>query len=199
MNIRDVYEMLKGEHASQNKATIGYEKVLPVIKRQPGDIWTEVSPTGETIIWEQKKGYRIKKSKHADVTKEIRDYLTDYPNCYADCEKRKTKNYTEIDKDTRKIHGMCLECLAKKETLLKISGGFEEYERGKKIQSLKDQWSAVKVELSAEMAKNRNIDIANEDGTLETFAFENKDEFFKNLGIKIDNYFEAALKDLETQ
>jgi hypothetical protein len=191
-NIKVVKDMLEGNHRSQTRTVVGYEPKKEYVKREVGEIWDETLPDGTVIEWEQKKGYKIKRPKNLKVLSDVREFLQQYPNCYVDCKKKKRKNYTKYDDDTRKIHGMCLDCLARFETQLKVEGKFEEYEREKKLNSLIDLFKEAEKEKEIIKQSLESINFANEDGTQERWNVENKEAFL----LKIDEDFEKLKNSL---
>lgn len=191
-NIETLNKMLAGEHRTQTKTVIGYTKPEDVKRREVGEIWDETLPDGTVYEWEQKNGYRVKRAKNLKVLSETRAFLQEYPNCYDSCEKKKTRRYTRYDNNTRMIHGMCLDCLARYETELKINGEFEEYERKKKLDSLQALFKDAEVEKTIIKESLKTVAYANEDGTTEEWGSENLTSILE----KIDSDFENLKNSL---
>lgn len=191
-NIKVVTEMLEGRHRTQTRTTVGYQPLKEIKVREVGETWEEVSPEGIVTVWEQKKGYRVKKSANADALQKVRDFLKQYPNCYEDCEKKVTKKYTRYDDNTRMIHGMCLDCLARYETELKIRGEFTEYERQKKIDSLQNWFKDAEKEKDILKTAIATGAFAEQDGTFEKWRPENLTAFLE----KMDEDFEKLRQSL---
>lgn len=189
-NIKAIKEMLNNKHFSQNKTVIGYTKQEDITKREVGDIWEEVQPDGTVIKWEQKKGYRVKVPKNLEGISEIRSYLKEYPNCYDTCEKGKTKKYTRYDEDVRLAHGMCLDCLARFETELKIKGEWEDYERRKKLEYLTRLFEDAEIEKNRLKESLEKVSYVNSDGSEDKWEIDNKEELLR----KIDEDFYEAKK-----
>lgn len=185
-------KMLSGTHRTQTKTIVGVPEKKEIITREIGDKWEEILPNGTIIEWEQKKGYRVKRPKNLESLLNIRNSLYNYEQCYENCEKRKTKKYTKYDKETCTIHKMCLDCLSRYETLLKINGEFEEYERLKKIQSLQDFFNEAEKEKEIIKESLRTIEYINEDGSREKWNIENKKAFLE----KIDDDFDKLKQSL---
>lgn len=191
-NIKVVTEMLEGRHRTQTRTTVGYQPIKEIKVREVGEVWEEVSPEGIVTVWEQKKGYRVKRSANAGALQQVRDFLKQYPNCYEDCEKRQTRKYTRYDDNTRIIHGMCLDCLARYETELKIKGEFTEYERHKKLDSLQNWFKDAEKEKNILKAAIADGSFAEQDGTLEKWSPENITAFLE----KMDEDFEKLKQSL---
>lgn len=142
-NIEAINKMIVGDHRSQTKTSSGgvdpelaakkvYEEKARIAeaeksrktKRAIGESWVEKDVrTGRDIKVTQMKGYR-KTEPISIVGRHIRsEYFT---KCYEDCEK---KGYTPIDYKVAKRTSMCLDCLTRYETRLRLQGGdvFEKY------------------------------------------------------------------------
>lgn len=197
-NIKVVQQMLNGEHRTQTRTTVGYEKKKEYIKREVGEVWDEVLPDGTIIEWEQKKGYKIRRHKNLKSLSEAREFLSQYPNCYEDCEKKKIKKYSRYDNDTRKIHGMCLDCLARFETQLKIEGTFEEYERTKKLSSLLSLFEEAEIEKEHLKKSLDKISYVNEDGSVEEWSVEGRQAFFEKMDADLENLKNSLIQPLLT-
>lgn len=191
-NIKALRQMLEGNHRFQNKTTYGYTPKKDTELRKVGDIWEETLPNGTVIEWEQKQGYRVKRAKNLKVLTDVRQELNSYPNCYEDCEKKKTAKYTQHDKKIRDIHGMCLECLAKYETYMKVEGKFEEYERQKHLESAKAFFADAEKEKELIKATLNSIEYVEEDGSKEIWESSNKQALLD----KIDSDFEKLKKSI---
>ena len=191
-NVKAVRQMLEGNHRFQNKTTYGYNPIKDNKIREIGEIWEETLPNGTVIEWEQKKGYKVKRAKNLKILTEVRQQLNEYPNCYDDCEKRKTAKYTYHDKKIRDVHGMCLDCLAKFETHLKVKGEFEEYERTKHLESAESFFKDAEKEKELIKKALESIVYVEEDGSKELWTTENKQALLD----KIDTDFEKLKKDI---
>jgi len=188
--------MLAGEHRTQTKTVIGYTPPVDTKKHEVGDIWDEVLPDGTIYEWEQKNGYRVKRPKNLKVLSETRSFLQEYPNCYDTCEKKITRKYSRYDNNTRIIHGMCLDCLAKYETELKIKGEFEEYERKKKLDSLTALFKDAEVEKTIIKESLKSVAYANEDGSTEKWGSENLSSLFEKIDTDFENLKNSLIEPL---
>jgi hypothetical protein len=120
-SIKDVENLLSGNHDSQNKLQVGYvPKEEPKVTRQVGEKWFD-SAGNE---WEQKDGYAMKLG--TVWQQELHEYLNSFPNCPNEtclCTLPK-----RLDEKMKAIHGMCFDCVLKMEHKLKIQGKYKEYE-----------------------------------------------------------------------
>lgn len=191
-NVKAVREMLEGNHRFQNKTTYGYTAKKDTKIRNVGEIWEETLPNGTVIEWEQKQGYRVKRAKNLKILTEVRQELNSYPNCYSDCEKKKTAKYSYHDKKIRDIHGMCLNCLAKYETYLKVEGKFEDYERQKHLESAESFFKDAEKEKELIKKALDSVVYVEEDGSKEVWTTENKQALLE----KIDSDFEKLKQNI---
>jgi hypothetical protein len=123
-SIKDVENLLKGVHESQNKIQTGFEgEVKKHITRKIGDKWKD----DDGNEWEQKEGYSIKLGK--EWQQELHNYLNSFPNCQKEvCTCTMPKR---IDEKMKTIHGMCLDCVVQMEHKIRLEGKWEEYEKEK--------------------------------------------------------------------
>jgi hypothetical protein len=193
-NVKAVKEMLAGQHRIQRRTTVGYEPKKDIRTRKIGEIWDEVMPNGDVIEWEQKKGYKVKRRKNTKILDKVREELNQYPNCYDNCEKKKTAKYTQYDKKIRDVHGMCLDCLARYETYLKANGEFAEYERKRHLESATSFFKDAEKEKEIIKQALESIEYVEEDGSKEVWHSENKQALLE----KIDRDFEKLKSDILT-
>jgi hypothetical protein len=191
-NIKAVKQFLAGEHRMQTRTIVGYEKAKDSNLRKVGEIWEEVLPNSVVVEWEQKDGYRIKRRKHLKSLSNLREELESYDKCYDDCSKKKNKSYTRYDKQTCASNGMCLDCLARYETYMKIDGTYDNYERKKKYESLVSFFRDAEKEKEMIKSSLDNLTYVEEDGSKETWNFESKQYYLD----KIDSDFEKLKNDM---
>ena len=133
-NVKAIQQMLEGNHKFQTKKSIGFSDVEKTAKtnerHEVGDIWEDTDITsGITYVIEQRDGYRVKKSKNAEVFQELRDNLRSFPNCRKEiCTCPGTHR---LDLKMQKIHGMCFDCTIDMEHEMKKSGTYAKYEQQK--------------------------------------------------------------------
>lgn len=198
-NIKVIKEMLEDRHRTQTRTTVGYLPEKDKKRREVGEIWQETLGNGTVVEWEQKNGYRIKRSVNGHIFQQVRDFLKQYPNCYTDCEKKKTGKYSRYDENTRMIHGMCLDCLSKYETLLKINGEYEEYERKKKLDSLENWFKDAEKEKDIIKKAISSGQFVEQDGTLEKWSPENVTAFLQKMDDDFEKLKQSLLQPLLTK
>lgn len=179
-NIKAVQEMLGGEHKTQTKKTVSFDK-KEVVRRKVGDTWTD--DKGQK--WEQRNGYKVKVGKLS----ELREELKKFPNCKDGCESYLDPG--QADLKMKAIHGMCLNCVVSMEHELQLKGEYEEYER-KKLLSNAEAW-LKQAEVEKEILKKTlKASFVNEDGSIEEWGGEMTEE---ELIQKIDEGFEKFKTD----
>lgn len=179
-NIKAVQEMLGGEHKTQTKKTVSFDK-KEVVRREVGDTWTD--DKGQK--WEQRNGYKVKVGKLS----ELREELKKFPNCKDGCESYLDPG--QADLKMKAIHGMCLNCVVSMEHELQLKGEYEEYEK-KKLLSNAEAW-LKQAEVEKEILKKTlKASFVNEDGSIEEWGGEMTEE---ELIQKIDEGFEKFKTD----
>lgn len=192
-NVKAVKQMLEGTHRFQTRKSYGYDKVKDSEIRQVGDIWEEVLPNGSIIEWEQKQGYKVRRHKNMKVLLDLQDEIRQYPNCYEDCTKKK---YTRHDEEIKKAHGMCLDCLVRKETELKIKGEYEEYEKKVTLDYMEGFFREAEKEKEYIKRTLQDLNYVEEDGSVEKWVLENKEELLQKIDTDFEKLKEKMLKPL---
>lgn len=188
-NIKALNQMLRGEHRSQTKTVVGYNKKENKKQREVGEVWEEIDPSGSVIIWEQKKGYRVKRRKNLRSLYDLQDYINSYSNCHKDvCDAKGTR----LDKKFQKLTGRCADCHFKFERQLKKEGKFEEYASNYMSNRIKGFLKEAEQEKEAIKMALENVSFPNEDGSEDKFEVTNK----KSLIDKIDKDFEDLKNSL---
>jgi hypothetical protein len=123
-SIKDVENLLKGTHESQNTIQVGFSgEVEEHITRKVGDKWKDADGNE----WEQKEGYKIKLGK--EWQQELHQYLNSFQNCPKEvCTCNMPKR---LDEKMKTLHGMCFDCVVEMEHKIRLDGKWEEYEREK--------------------------------------------------------------------
>jgi len=174
-NIKAVQEMLGGEHKTQTKKTVSFDK-KEVKRREVGETWTD--DKGQK--WEQRNGYKVKVGKLS----ELREELKQFPNCKDGCESYLDPG--QADLKMKAIHGMCLNCVVDMEHELQLKGEYKEYER-KKLLNNAEAW-LKQAEVEKEILKNTlKASFVNEDGSIEEWGEAMSEE---ELVQKIDDGFD---------
>jgi hypothetical protein len=173
-NIKAVKEMLEGNHKTQTKRTVSFDK-KEVVKRTVGETW--IDENGQQ--WEQKNGYKVKVGKLS----KLREELKSFPNCRKEiCS---CINPGSADLKMKAYHGMCLDCVTDMEHDLKLNGEYETYEK-KKLLNNAEAW-LKQAEIEKEVLKTTiKASFINEDGSTEEWDGLSEDEMIA----KIDEGFE---------
>jgi len=201
-NIKAIQQMLEGNHKFQSKKTIGFSDAKDAARKSErheiGDIWEETDPAGNIWVMEQKDGYRVRKTKNAEVFQEIRDSLRSFPNCRKEtCTCLAPK---PLDETMRKANGMCFDCTIEMEHDLKKQGKFEEYEKNR-IRENALAWLR-NAEQDVEMLKQTYTQatdfILNSEGEKETYAARmTSEEFKEKVEAEFAKFKEDFLKRLD--
>jgi hypothetical protein len=201
-NIKAIQQMLDGTHKFQTKKTVGFSDADATAKRnerhEVGDVWEETDTvTGVVYVYEQREGFRIKKTKNTDVLQSVRDEIRSFPNCRKEtCTCAGTH---QLDQKMRKIHGMCFDCTIEMEHDLKKSGKFEQYEQNK-IRENAMAWleSAERdVALLRETYTQAAEYVSNGDGAVETWSAKmSPEEFDQTIQEQFNKFKENFLKQI---
>ena len=168
--------------ADENQNVFGYEKEAEQ-KREVGETWID----SDGKEWEQKDGFKINKTQMDDV----RAYLDKISHCSSD--KCETIKYSKADKKAIVKTGLCITCLAKFETQLKLDGTYAFYEDYKItlnklgfIRDLKAQYE------DALTGIKQQIEMVNENGTISKWQWDIDIDVVKaDLQKDIDSAYEA--------
>ena len=187
-NIKAVQEMLGGEHKTQTKKTVSFDK-KEVVRREVGDTWTD--DKGQK--WEQRNGYKVKVGKLS----ELREELKKFPNCKDGCESYLDPG--QADLKMKAIHGMCLNCVVEMEHELQLKGEYEEYER-KKLLSNAEAW-LKQAEVEKEILKNTlKASFVNEDGSIEEWGEAiSEEELVRKIDDGFDKFKENFINKLKNE
>jgi hypothetical protein len=204
-NTKAIQQMLDGTHKFQTKKSVGFSDAEQVAKRnerhEVGDTWEETdSSTGITYIYEQRDGFRVKKTKASDALQSIREEIRAFPNCRKEtCTCIGTH---QLDQKMRKIHGMCFDCTIEMEHELKKEGKFEEYEQSK-IRENKLAWLAA-AERDVAMLKQAYTQaskfVTNSEGQQEAWtARMTAEEFDETIQKQFDKFKQDFLNNLDKE
>lgn len=188
-NIKAVQEMLGGEHKTQTKKTVSFDK-KEVVRRDVGETW--VDDNGQK--WEQRKGYKVKVGKLS----ELREELKQFPNCRKDSCAAHT-DPGQADLKMKAIHGMCLNCVVDMEHELQLKGEYEEYER-KKLLGNAEAW-LKQAEVEKEILKNTlKASFVNEDGSIEEWGEAmSEEELIQKIDDGFDKFKENFIDKLKNE
>jgi len=198
-NLEQLKEMQSGKHRSQTATKVSFADAQHTAtknkKRQVGEVWEEKNEFGEVIaIWEQKQGYRRKRSKNAEVFDNLRDYLNSYPNCNHDVCTAKSKS--RLDQKMRMLHGACHQCVCEKEDMLKLTGEFAAYEKTKlrenALSFFKDSDQYIE-ELKKQIENKKEY--SGEGGVVE--VWEGSVKMAKQMVIEYEEFKKSVFEELE--
>ena len=183
-NVEAVKKLLIGEHKTQNRTTIGYRKKEDSEIRKVGDIWEDVSPMGHVTEWEQRDGYKVKRSKGVrEILKEL-DSISKFPNCLDTCD---GKLFGQADYKLGKKTGRCLECTIKYEADLKLNGKFDTYVHDKKKENAVSFLKEASKEVEILLKSFDNMGYSHADGSIEKWSIENKESFLEKIRSDFNN------------
>ena len=171
-----------------NQTTFGYEKEADK-KREVGEKWVD----GEGVEWEQKDGFRTNLTK----MDKVREYLQKISKCSSsEC---KTIKYSTADKKAIVKTTLCIDCLAKQETQLRVDGTWPFYEDYKitlnKLGYVRDM--KVQLEEAYEGVKQQ-VEMVNENGTISNWQWDiDIEKVKKDIKKDIDGAYEAIEALLE--
>jgi hypothetical protein len=155
-------------------------------KKEVGEIWTDSQ--GKT--WEQKEYGKVRINEHSETMAEVRAYLDKLNSCSAgDCN---TIKLSRADKKLISKTGFCATCLAKKETIIKIDGLWQEYEDYKIYSNIIDYGKDLIAKLNqAYTDAKQEYEFVHEDGKIEKWVLEkNVDELKAEILADITRYEE---------
>jgi hypothetical protein len=171
-----------------NQNVFGYEKEAEQ-KREVGERWVD----SEGKEWEQKEGFKINTTK----MDEVREFLQKITTCSSDdC---KTIKYSNADKKLIVKTGLCADCLAKQEVVLRADGTWPFYEDYKITLNKLDYVRDIKAQLEeAFEGVKQQIEMVNEDGTISKWQWDIDIEKVKSdLKNDIDGAYNAIEELLE--
>jgi hypothetical protein len=204
-NIKAVQQMLDGTHKFQTKKVVGFSNASSVAnknkKRNIGEVWEEVDPlTNISYMYEQRDGYRVKKSKNTNTLQAVRDELNTFTNCRHETCACKQPNH--LDVKMRSIHGMCFGCVIEMEHDLKKQGKYQEYEQAK-IRENALAWlrSAERdVELLKEVYTQASTFVSNTEGQTENWSAKmTPEEFESTIQQQFNQFKEKFLENLNSE
>tara|TARA_R110000803_G_scaffold27856_2_gene64825 strand:- start:780 stop:1376 length:597 start_codon:yes stop_codon:yes gene_type:complete len=186
-NIKAVTEMLSGEHKTQTKKTVSFDKG-EFVKRTIGDTWVDT----KNQQWEQKDGYKVKVGKFS----KLREELKSFPNCNK--ETCVCIEPSQADLKMKAYHGMCLDCVVDTEHELKLNGEYDQYEK-KKILSNAESW-LKQAEIEKDIVKaSVNTKFINEDGSIEDWNGVNPEDVSKQIEDGFEKFKTTFIDELKKE
>ena len=196
-NVKAVKEMLAGTHKFQTNKTFGFTKKQDK-KRNIGDKWTEITPNGTQIQWEQKDGFRVKTAVNS-IIDEINKILKMPEKC-PNCGQSMYGEEERLNKKFWNTHKTCFDCVVKMETILRAEGKYKEYERKKILENAKSWFKDAdkEVEILKEALEQKLQYVQNKDGELEEYdQTDYKENFTKYIDEQYDRFKKELLTSLE--
>mgnify|MGYP003113778846 CR=1 FL=1 len=197
-NVKAIKQMLAGEHKSQTNKTFGFTGKANK-KREIGETWIEETPNGTKIQWEQKDGFRVKKSANS-IIDEV-NKIIHMPDTCPNCGKNMYDNEVKLNKKFWKTHGTCFDCVVTMETRLRAEGKYEEYERKKMYENAKSFFATAdkEVEIVKEALKDKLEFVQNAQGDVEEFdQSDYKEKYLKYIDEQYNRFKQETLVNLKT-
>jgi len=136
-------------------------------KKEIGETWTD----SEGKVWEQKEYGKVRVNELSETMSEVRDYLSKLNTCKSsDCN---TIKLSRADKKLISKTGFCATCLAKRETIIKIDGLWNEYEHYKMLNNIISHGLELIEKLNqAYKDAKQEYEFVHEDGRIEKWVLE---------------------------
>jgi hypothetical protein len=164
---RKLVEMLHtGEYESDLK--VGYTKSSNTPIRKIGDVWEDE----DGKIWEQKDGFKVKKSKLTDVMSSIRNELYEMTRCSRpSCSK--SGKYSKTDKKVIEKYNYCTSCLAELEHPIRVDGNWETYKTWRvSVDMIKEAEAILENLNQARNEIKQDYKYVNSDGTTQVWSLD---------------------------
>lgn len=201
-NLKAVREMLSGDHRTQRRKSFGFQSDYTVENeknkvRAVGEIWEEDDGTGRIIEWEQKQGYRVKRSKNLKAIEELRDYLAKFPNCPK--ETCTCKQPSRLDFKFKAIMGMCHDCVLSMETKMKLEGTWNDYAINKMKSNAQSFFEQADKEMAVLLRGLDNPSYWNGDGTEEKWEVEDKEAMIEKIKSEYEKFKQDTISQFEVK
>jgi hypothetical protein len=164
---RKLVEMIHtGEYDSDIK--VGYTKIKDTPTRKVGDVWEDE----DGKIWEQKEGFKVKKSKLTDIMSEVRNQLYEKTRCSrSTCSK--TGKYSKTDKKVIEKYSYCSSCLSELEHPIRVDGNWETYKTWRVSQDMIKEAQEILDNLNQAYSEvKQEYTYVNSDGTTQTWKLD---------------------------
>ena len=161
-NIDAIKKMLDGQHKSQSKTSIGYQKTVENTTREVGETWVDENGAE----WVQKEGFKIKKGKLDEIRAliEARKMPVKCPKCNEPMVKRLDKKFWVLEKH-------CFDCQVAFEHNLRIEGKYEAYEKERILKNAEAWLKDAEQEAMEIVAAMRNpVTYADVEGNIEKWS-----------------------------
>jgi hypothetical protein len=175
-------------NTDDNQNVFGYEKETEQ-KREVGEKWVDKGG----VEWEQKEGFKTNLTK----MDKVREYLQKISRCSSeDC---KTIKYSTADKKAIVKTTLCIDCLAKQETKLKLDGTWDFYQDYKITLNKLGYVRDLKVQYEEALSSiKQQVEMVNENGTISNWQWDIDIEKVKeDIKTDIDGAYDAIEALLE--
>jgi hypothetical protein len=175
-------------NTDDNQNVFGYEKETEQ-KREVGEKWVDK----DGVEWEQKEGFKTNLTK----MDKVREYLQKISRCSSeDC---KTIKYSTADKKAIVKTTLCINCLTKHETKLKLDGTWDFYQDYKITLNKLGYVRDLKVQYEeALQGIKQQVEMVNENGTISNWQWDIDIEKVKeDIRTDIDGAYNAIESLLE--
>lgn len=136
-------------------------------KKEVGETWTDSQ--GNT--WEQREYGKVRVNELSETMSEVREYLSKLNTCKS--EECNTIKLSRADKKLISKTGYCATCLAKKETIIRLDGLWEEYEHYKMLSNIISHGNDLIEKLKqAYSDAKQEYEFVHEDGRIEKWVLE---------------------------
>jgi len=163
--VQRMRNIISNNAGDRTQVQTGWEKSKS--NYEEGDIWEE---SGKR--WTIKNGIKQTITKLDNLKKLVVLPLT-CPNC------KTPFNVHHVNKKMYSIHGMCLDCVTKMETELKIEGKYEQYEKG--ILNQNKNASLEEFEMGLEAWMRENDSFVTEAGDVESWGKVDKTKMYEEI------------------
>ena len=167
--VQRMRNIITGKAGDRTQIQTGWEKHQK--DYQEGDEWEE---SGKR--WTIKNGIKQTITKLDGIKKLVVLPLT-CPNC------KKPFKIHEANKKMYSIHGTCLDCVAEKETKIKLEGNWKEYQSN--IMNQNKNASLEEFELALEAWTKENDTFVTENGDIENWSKVDKSKIYEDLKTNI--------------
>ena len=168
--VQRMRNIITGNKGDRTQVQTGYEKHINEYKE--GDVWEEKGKK-----WTIKNGIKQTITK-IDGIKKLATIPLICPNC------KKSMKADDVNKKMYFIHNMCLSCVTKKETNLKLNGEWENY----KSKIINDNKNATlqDFELALESWMKENNTFVTENGDVEDWSKVDKSKIYTDIKSNIE-------------
>lgn len=186
---RKLVQMIQtGEYESDIK--VGYRKSETAPIRKIGEVWEDENGK----IWEQRDGFKTRKSKLTDVMSSVRNELYEKTRCSrSNCSKN--GKYSRTDKKVIEKYNYCTSCISELEHPVRVDGNWETYKTWRvSVDMIKEAEAILENLNQAYNEVRQEYEYVNSDGTTQTWSLDKPIDEVKN---DIQNEIQIVKEQLE--